>query len=161
MFAVPHSRRSGVAQFTTPSGRPLCRNRRFRGQFDDAQEETNATMMFCRQLCRVARRDLHVATRHLRATPCSFGKVNFSSVPPRPYSVSGHGGTPPNHSKIDDDALSKMDIDEMEAISKSWFGDHSTWDHEKLLSLMLCKSRDDETLKVLTDPCRRTSYSPA
>jgi hypothetical protein len=99
------------------------------------------TFMFSRQLSRVVWSDFGVAARRVRTTTYSFAKSNRPHVPLRPYSASGIGSTPSNQDKIDDNALPRLDIDAMESISRHWFGDQSTWSHNKLLSLMVCKLR--------------------
>ena len=47
-----------------------------------------------------------------------------------------------------DDNLLKMDIDAIEKHTKEWFGDHASWDHEKLLKL-LYGSANPNTSKIL------------
>lgn len=129
VYAVPHSRRSGAAQSTHILFTAPCHNRRARNQLHDAHDGAKVTVMLCRQLSRAVRRDCSVAACRLRTTPCSFAKVNLFRLPIRPKG------------KIDGDALQELDIDAIEAQSKNWFGDHSTWSHEKLLNLMVCKLR--------------------
>jgi hypothetical protein len=87
--------------------------------------------MFCRQLPRVVRRELTFAARRFRATPRSFTEINHRPLRIRPYSTSGK--------TIDDDALQKLDVDAIEARWKKRFGDPTTWSHDELLKLMICK----------------------
>jgi hypothetical protein len=87
--------------------------------------------MFCRQLPRVVRRELTFAARRFRATPRSFTEINHRPLRIRPYSTSGK--------TIDDDALQKLDVDAIEARLKKRFGDPTTWSHDELLKLMICK----------------------
>lgn len=54
-----------------------------------------------------------------------------------PFATSSGASSTGKHEL--DDQLLKMDIDAAEKHMKDWFGDHASWDHEKLLKLMYSK----------------------
>jgi hypothetical protein len=110
-----------------------CRSIRSTG----CAQGTKTSTMYCRQLPRVVRRDLRFASR--QATACSFAKINPLYLRVRAYSTSEKGMPHWYADKMNNEALQKLDIDAIEAFSKQRFGDATTWSHDQLLKLMVCK----------------------
>jgi hypothetical protein len=95
--------------------------------------------MLCRQSCRALRRDYKAAARRVR-TPCrSFTKVDIPRLSIRSYSASDNSPNPSNKDKVNDETVRNMDFDAIEKMLKDRLGDHASWSHEQLLSLMICK----------------------
>jgi hypothetical protein len=85
-------------------------------------------------------------SRAARLTCCStssyclfFAKINPLHLRARAYSTSSKGMPHWYTDKLNDEALQKLDIDAIEAFSKQRFGDATTWSHDQLLKLMVCK----------------------